>query len=137
MSRFQEFWKSGAKRVQKPGDAAHTAQWDRCVSHVKESSPGADPYAVCTAMLGDESFKAMDEAKMNAVMDKALEKLGQFGIAAAGPIPESLLARQDLEGTTRKFSNAAQLVSRIKANQKAPARKGGSFRDAWAGVKPR
>lgn len=127
--------------VQKPGNSVHTAKWDRCVEHVRSSSPGADPYAVCTAMLGDESFKAMDDAQFDAVVDKALEELGkdmfgvgQFGIAGAGPIPESKLARQDLEGSsTQKHS----LVSRIAANQKVSARKGGTFADAWSRVKPR
>lgn len=135
--------------LQKPGGSTHTAKWDRCVSHVKSNNPDADPFAVCTAMLGDESFKAMDEAKFNAVIDKALEGLqkdnfgiGGVGIAAAGPIPRSLLARQDLEGSTSKksmanFTAASELISRIKSNQKAPVGKGGSFRDMWARIKPR
>lgn len=124
--------------LQKPGGSAHTAKWDSCVAHVKESNPGADPYAVCTAMLGDESFKAMDESNFNAVIDKAL---GQIGISAAGPIPNSKLARQDLEGSTKKsfgsFTPTADLVSRIKSNQKAPVTKRSSFRDAWSKIKPR
>lgn len=135
--------------LQKPGGASHTARWDRCVSHVKSSNPGADPYAVCTAMLGDESFKAMDEEKFNSTLDKALDEIskdnfgiGGFGIAGAGPIPESLLARQDLEGSSTKkafegFTPRAALVSRIAGNQKAPVTKGGSFRDMWSRVKSR
>ena len=126
-------------RVEKPGASTHTAKWDRCVEHVKASGSGADPYAVCTAMLGDESFKSMDEGKFNEVLDKAL---GSFGIAAAGPIPESLLARQDLEGTTSRksaegFTPRDALISRIKGNQKAAVEKGSSFKDAWSRVKPR
>lgn len=135
--------------LQKPGGSTHTARWDRCVSHVKENSPGADPYAVCTAMLGDESFKAMDEAKFDAIIDKALEEMekdnfgvGGFGIAGAGPIPESKLARQDLEGSSTKkafenFTPTAPLVARIKANQKATVSKGSSFKDAWSRITAR
>lgn len=138
MTKFAEFWKNSA-RMEKPGAAAHTAKWDRCVAHVKESSPGADPYAVCTAMLGDETFKAMEEDEFNGLVDKAL---GQIGIVAAGPIPRSLLARQDLEGSTSRksfegFTRQAELVSRIRDNQKAPVAKGSSFRDAWSRVKAR
>lgn len=130
--------KSVGGLLQKPGGSVHTAKWDRCIEHVRSTNSGADPYAVCTAMLGDESFKAMDEVQFNGMIDKALEKLGSFGIAGAGPIPESKLARQDLEGsTTRKFSPTVELVSRIKANQKTPMAKGGSFRDAWSRVKAR
>lgn len=128
---------------------SHTDRWDRCVEHVKGNSPGADPFAVCTAMLGDESFKAMEEPKFNEMIDKALEQMGKdsfgiggIGISAAGPIPESKLARQDLEGSTTKksfgsFTPADTLVSRIRANQKGPMAKGSSFRDAWSRVKAR
>lgn len=131
MSKFGDFWKQD--RMTKPGESTHTPKWDRCVEHVRASNPTADPYAVCTAMLGDESFKAMDEAEFNGIVDKALEKIG---VVAAGPIPESKLARQDLEGTTSR-KGIAGLVERIKANQKTPVKKGSSFRDAWSRVKAR
>lgn len=136
--------------LQKPGNSSHTAKWDRCVAHVKGNNPDADPYAVCTAMLGDESFKAMDEAQFNGVVDKALEEIGKspaagvgsFGITGAGPIPASLLARQDLEGSSAKksfgsFTPVAELAARIKGNQKTTVAKGGSFKDMWSRVKPR
>lgn len=125
--------------LQKPGGSTHTAKWDRCVAHVKSSNPDADPFAVCTAMLGDESFKAMDEQEFNGLIDKAL---GQIGISAAGPIPHSKLARQDLEGSSTKkgiagFTPVSNLVDRIKSNQKVPVAKGSSFKDAWKNIKPR
>lgn len=135
------------QRITKPGESTHTAKWDSCVKHVRDTNPGADPYAVCTAMLGDESFKAMDESKFNALIDKALEGMekdnfgvGGFGIAGAGPIPESLLARQDLEGSTThkgQFSSPTDLVARIKANQKGTVAKASSFKDAWSRIKAR
>jgi hypothetical protein len=148
MSKFKDFWAEKA-RVEKPGNTMHTAKWDRCIAHVKQNNPGADPYAVCTAMLGDESFKAMDEAEFNGLIDKALENIekdnfgiGGIGIAAAGPIPRSLLARQDLEESSTKksfagFTSQSELISRIKGNQKTKVAKGGSFRDAWSRIKPR
>lgn len=148
MSRFQEMWKSRA-RVEKPGAATHSAKWDSCVAHVKSNNPGADAYAVCTAMLGDDTFKAMDETKFNAVLDKALEGIekdsfgvGSFGIAAAGPIPHSKLSRQDLEGSSTSksfsgFTRQADLVARMRANQKVAVAKGSSFKDIWSRVKAR
>lgn len=155
MSKFQEFWKSNSPRVEKPGNSTHTPKWDRCVAHVSANNPDADPYAVCTAMLGDESFKAMDEESFNGLIDKALENLekdnfgiGGIGIAAAGPIPRSLLARQDLEESSQTpefttkgreggFSDVKALAARIKGNQKAPVVKGSSFKEAWSRVKAR
>lgn len=85
--------------VEKPGSSTHSEKWDRCVEHVEENSNGVNAYAVCTAMLGDESFKSMD----NMTFDEKIKMyMGKLGISAAGPIPRSLLAAQDLEGTTRK-----------------------------------
>lgn len=85
--------------VEKPGNSTHTPKWDRCVAQVENMSEGANAYAVCTAMLGDESFKAMDDDSFDEKVKMYMQKLG---IAGAGPIPNSLLAEQDLEGA-RKF----------------------------------
>lgn len=84
---------------QKPGESVHTAKWDKCVSEVKASSPDADPFAVCTAQLGEESFKSehRHKAYIKAEIVKAQKKIGKFGVVNAGPVPNTLLARQDLE----------------------------------------
>ncbi len=94
--------------IQKPGASIHSAKWDRCVEHVKESSPGADPYAVCTAALGEGSFKSQfSDAGLFQVADQ-LAKSGKFDKSVdtsfAGKVPNSKLSRQDLEGeeTTTK-----------------------------------
>lgn len=79
--------------VEKPGDASHTPRWDHCVEQVGIKGSGANAYAVCTAMLGDESFKSMSDEDFSKEVDSYMQKLG---IAAAGPVPNSLLARQDL-----------------------------------------
>lgn len=96
----------------KPGASIHTKKWDDCVEHVKANSSGANAYAVCTAMFGDDSFKAMDDAGFLAKVDEYIDRLGitagikakSVGIGFAGPVPGSLLARQDLEG--RKASSS-------------------------------
>lgn len=101
MAAQPAFLKAYKNLVEKPGEATHTAKWDRCVEEVKAKGGGADPYAVCTAMLGDDSFKAMNDDDFVKEVDEFLHKLG---IAGAGPVPSSLLSRQDLERSTRKSS---------------------------------
>ena len=52
--------KSSKNKVEKPGRSVHSAKFDRCVAHVKESGTAENPYAVCTAVLGDEAFKSQN-----------------------------------------------------------------------------
>jgi hypothetical protein len=136
--------------VQKPGASRHSAKWDRCVEEVK-SKGGTNAYAVCTAQLGEESFKAgqFDVAEV----DRYLDIFGkQVNVEYAGPVPESLLSRQDLEGKKKQkasddsddntvtkssnFTSTYDLVARIKANQKPNAAdfKGKSFKDMWSKI---
>src|SRR5579872_661302 len=82
--------------VEKPGASSHSAKWDRCVEHVKESGSGKNAYAVCTEMLGDESFKFIKSE--DDFTEKMNEYMRKLGISGAGPVPSSLLARQNLEG---------------------------------------
>jgi hypothetical protein len=88
--------------VEKPGASVHTAKWDRCVSEV-EAKGGANAYAVCTAMLGDESFKSA------TTEDEEKKQINEFmrtlGIEGAGSVPNSLLARQDLETTEKSMKS--------------------------------
>lgn len=136
MSKFAEVWKS--THFTKPGAGTHSAKFDRCVASVKKNTPGADAYAVCTSVLGDEAISKMDDKKFDEVLDKAL---GSFGIANAGPIPESKLSRQNLEGSSLSkssgFTPRDYLIERMRQNQKKTVSKGSSFREAWAAVKPR
>lgn len=103
MSKFEEFYKkmSSGKVKKAEAQAIHSEKWDKCVMEVKESGTDADPYAVCTAMLGTEAYKSMDEKSFGEKIKLYMEKLG---ISAAGPVPNSLLAAQDLEGDTTEKS---------------------------------
>ncbi len=94
MSKFTEFFKS-MNLVEKPGNSTHSAKWDRCIEEVKASGKGKNAYAICTAAMGDESFKSMDDSTFDEKIKTYLHKLG---IAGAGPIPNSLLSKQDLVG---------------------------------------
>lgn len=131
------------------------AKFDRCVREVQQRRGADNAYAVCNAMLSDKSFSGMEDSKLFGLIDRALKDMG---IVAAGPIPASLLARQDLEGSTSKVSKAIDdseddsddrhekrleftpmhsLVSRIKANQKPKftAKAGETFKDIWSRVR--
>lgn len=44
-------------RAHNPGRSVHTAKWDDCVKHVKEKGTAADPYAVCTAAMGEMAIR--------------------------------------------------------------------------------
>ncbi len=92
--------------VEKPGSAIHTDKWDRCVEQVESQSEGVSAYAVCTAMLGDASFKSMDDETFDEKIKMYMQKLG---IQGAGPVPNSLLAAQDLERTTKSIEKTGDL----------------------------
>lgn len=81
-------------QVMKPGASVHTAKWDSCVQQVKASGKDVDPYAVCTAQLGEGSFKSFKEYWEEKAVDTSF----------AGPTPKSGLADQDLEGETKDTS---------------------------------
>lgn len=85
--------------VEKPGASSiHTPKWDRCVKEVEANGSG-NAYAICTSMMGESSFKSMNE---DDFAEKVRTYLHKLGIADAGPVPNSLLSRQDLEPETRK-----------------------------------
>lgn len=80
-------------QVQKPGTSIHSAEWDKCV---KDAGDAKNAYAVCTAQLGESSFKSQFKhmAYAKALLAKARKAMG---IGFGGGVPHSLLARQDLE----------------------------------------
>lgn len=116
MSKFADLWKK-KNVVEKPGDATHTAKWDRCVEHVKANGSGANAYAVCTAMMDGESFKTTEtDEEFKSRVDGYIKRLNitsglpskvvdttasekNVDTSFAGAVPNSLLARQDLETT--------------------------------------
>lgn len=82
--------------VEKPGESIHTPEWDSCVIDVTGSVD--NPSAVCTAKLGEESFKSQYRhlSYTKHIIKKAKDVV-KFGIEGAGEVPSSLLAAQDLE----------------------------------------
>jgi len=98
--------------VQKPGESIHSEEWDACVREVqsKVGNAKANAYAVCTAKLGDTAFKSQVRhlAYVKSEIKKARKEVEKMGIEAAGPIPNSELARQDLEGEADDEENRVQ-----------------------------
>lgn len=108
---FIDFWK---KDFTKPGESIHSAKWDSCVQQVADNNPKANAYAVCTAQLGEESFKSQfkDLAYTKSEINKA-RKIIKMDIDSAGPVPNSLLAEQDLEDETKK--SVTDVTNKLKA----------------------
>ncbi len=92
-------------QISKPGPSIHTAEWDRCVEDIKRKNPDANAYAVCTAQLGEASFKS--QYRHLSYIKSFIEKARKAVVTSfAGPVPNSGLADQDLEGEKKK-SDAA------------------------------
>ena len=97
MSKFSDFFKElniGKDMVEKPGEGTHSPKWDRCVEEVKNSGKGKNAYAICTAAIGSGLSKDMNDDDFAGKIKMYMQKLG---ISEAGPIPNTLLSRQDLE----------------------------------------
>lgn len=118
MNQFKELWRKNNTEkgilgyVEKPGQSIHSEKWDRCVAEVG-SDPSVNAYAICTSQLGVESFKSLSGMKKSQ-LDEVLQELDKMGIGEAGPIPNSLLARQDLE--TSKSYEIGDKVSVVGTN---------------------
>ena len=97
----------------KPGTSIHTPEWDNCIQQVQNQG-GVNGYAVCTAQMGEESFKS-EFRHLSYVKSQVSKAKKAMGIGFAGPIPESLLARQDLEGDEK--TNKSDTVSSNKLEQ--------------------
>jgi HK97 family phage prohead protease len=64
-----------AQDVNKPGEGTHSAKWDRCVEDVKRNNPSANAYAVCTAQLGEESFRGLERGPWTEKDSKGVKEL--------------------------------------------------------------
>lgn len=95
------------QEISKPGPSIHSDKWDRCVEEVGKD-PSVNAYAICTAQLGEESFKSQLTKSEVEMAKSELKK--EITTAYAGPIPKSGLAEQDLEGETKKSVHLADEI---------------------------
>lgn len=94
---LEAYKKSTGQVVEKPGNATHSAKFDRCVEHVEGKGGAKNAYAICTMALGEDALKSMEYTDPN--FGKEVDEfMRTLGIGEAGPVPNSLLSRQDLEG---------------------------------------
>ena len=100
--------------VEKPGDSIHSKEWDDCVREVQagqEKTGGkVNAFAVCTAKLSDKAYKSEVRhlSYIKSEIKKAQKEVEKMGIEGAGSVPNSLLARQDLEGEADDEENRVQ-----------------------------
>lgn len=97
---LKAYKKATGQVVEKPGNATHSAKFDRCVEHVESKGGAKNAYAICTMALGEDALKSMDYN--DPAFGKEVETfMRTLGISGAGPVPVSLMSAQDLEGATR------------------------------------
>lgn len=137
-SDFKAMWSDlskGAIDAKRPAGVG-VERWHKFIRHVEDYNKNVNSVAVCNAILCQDTLKSLPDIELMDVMDKAID------ILTAGPVPASLLAAQDLEGSvTRRDS----VIDHIAANQKkaqqreikerAPNQK--SFKDYWKGQEKR
>jgi len=99
------------RRKLNPGrNAVHTSKWDSCVRKVKAKGSAYDPYAVCTAALGERGAIRSSHRRKNAN--------GQFIVAAKiGSkyyflTPDRMMSSN--EATARRYRSFAHARSHAK-----------------------
>lgn len=109
MTASPQFLKAYKKATGQTAEKQSDASFDRCVLEVQGKGGVEDAYAVCTAAMKSESLKSMshDDPRFSKEVEQFMRTLG---ISGAGPLPQSLMARQDLERgrTTKKTMEFAK-----------------------------
>ena len=74
-----------AQDISKPGEGTHSDKWDRCVAEVRARGGVDSPEAVCTAQLGEESFRGLERGEWTekdmGKIESLLKKIGNVGVA--------------------------------------------------------
>lgn len=110
---FNEFYKN---LVEKKDPLIAKTRMEKCIEYVTAKG-GKEAGKVCAAMLSEDAYKNMGDGEFDKEVDEFMRTLG---ISGAGPVPNSLLARQDLEakewelGAHKSFSKAANVLVRVQ-----------------------
>jgi len=84
--------KAADQDIHKPGAGTHSDKWDRCVEEVRARGGVDSPEAVCTAQLGEESFRGLDRGtwteKDSKNITELINKINSVN-AYAGENPET------------------------------------------------
>lgn len=114
---LKAYKKATGQTVEKPGNAEHSAKFDRCVLEVQGKGGVEDAYAVCTEAMKSDTIKSMSHNDPG--FSKEVEQfMRTLGISGAGPVPHSLMARQDLESgrTTKTMEFAKKRITKDGSN---------------------
>lgn len=111
------------KNKEKPEQKDHSAKWHRCVDKVKEQSSNVDPYAVCTAALGKESFKSYSnhneperssESKLKNKEGKMAEET-ENSEKPQTEKPQEKTSKEETQEKPEEKSEVAEVKSEIKS----------------------
>lgn len=115
--------KNGAKgviinvREQNPGRKfVHTAKWDRCVREVRKRGTAADPYAVCTAAMGEMAVRP-SHRRANPLPKLTSVRAIYYAVSAKRGNEKFYLKRNGK--LTRKESDAARFTTVGEAQRRA------------------
>lgn len=100
MNKFKNFWN---QLEEKARPEAYSARYNRIAQEVK-------------SIIGPEALKSMDDDEFETKVRSYMVKLG---IDGAGPVPNSLLARQDLETTKSRKPKSFLSFWKDQATEKA------------------
>lgn len=115
-------WKYHAEliREKNPGPhSVHTKAWDRCVKEVKAKGTATDPYAVCTAAMGEMAIRKPHRRAANP-LPKVTSVRRIFYAVTASRGHEHLYLKRNGK-LTRNAADAARFNSVNEATAKANA----------------
>lgn len=112
--------RSGKDRDRNPGPrSVHTAKWDRCVKEVRKRGTAADPYAVCTAAMGELAVRKPHRRTANPLPKVTAVRRIFYAVTATKGREKLYLKRSGK--LTRAASGAARFSSVNEAIEHAKA----------------
>jgi hypothetical protein len=107
-------------RSKNPGHkSTHTAKWDDCVKRVQRQGTAVDPYAVCTAAMGELSLRTAHRRSANPLPKISSVRRIFYAVTASKGREKYYLKRNGK--LTRKPSDAARFSSVAEGMTKARA----------------
>jgi hypothetical protein len=107
-------------RSKNPGRrSVHTAKWDQCVKDVRKKGAAADPYAVCTAAMGELAIRKPHRRTSNPLPKLTSVRKIYYAVTARKGHETLYLKRSGK--LTRKASDAARFQTVREAEGRARA----------------
>ena len=120
MDRKLGEWEAAHPRSHNPGrKKVHTAKWDRCVKDVRKKGTAVDPYAVCTAAMGELAIRKPYRRAANPLPKLTSVRKIYYAVTARKGHETLYLKRNGK--LTRKASDAARFQTVKEAEGRARA----------------